>query len=177
MTSASDSRITAAVSTKSASVASRPPRAPGVQDIDLGAGLMRVERSWDPRVGPVTPKSRAGRRVVPIPTVLRALLAEHLLALGWHEGLAFGRAKDVPFNSEPVNTWAYKGWAKTGLPADHAPRVPAHVRLADDRRRRQRQGAQHVHGPLERDHHQEQGPLPPPGSLLLGSDHEAAQGQ
>jgi integrase len=86
-----------------------------VQDIDLGAGLLRVERSWDPRVGPVAPKSRAGRRVVPIPTALRALLAERLLALGWHEGLAFGRAKDVPFNSEPVNTRAYKVWAKAGF--------------------------------------------------------------
>lgn len=90
-------------------------RALRVEDIDLAAGVIRVERSWDPRVGPVEPKSRAGRRVVPIPTVLRSVLAEHLLALTWNRGLAFGRAADNPFNSEPVNTRAYKTWRKAGL--------------------------------------------------------------
>jgi integrase len=90
-------------------------RALRVEDIDLAAGLIRVERSWDPKVGPVAPKSRAGRRVVPIAAALRAVLAEHLLALEWNKGLAFGRAADVPLNSEPVNTRAYKVWKKAGL--------------------------------------------------------------
>ncbi len=91
-------------------------RALRVQDIDLATGIIRVERSWDPRVGPVAPKSRAGRRSVPIAGALRAILAEHLLALGWHEGgLAFGRAADNPFNSEPVNSRAYRAWEKARL--------------------------------------------------------------
>ena len=49
------------------------------------------------------------------PRGLRAILAEHLLGLGWHEGLAFGREADVPFNSEPVNGRAYRAWKKAGL--------------------------------------------------------------
>jgi integrase len=58
---------------------------------------------------------RGRRRLVPIPAGLRAILAEHLLGLGWHEGLAFGREADVPFDSEPVNGRAYRAWKKAGL--------------------------------------------------------------
>jgi integrase len=46
-------------------------------DIDLAAGVIRVDRSWD-RVTRqyVAPKSKAGRRKVPIPGVLRDALLE-----------------------------------------------------------------------------------------------------
>jgi integrase len=52
------------------------------QDIDLAAGVIRVERSWDPVAGVIAPKSRAVVRTVPIPAVLREYLAAHALKTG-----------------------------------------------------------------------------------------------
>ncbi|HMO01020.1 MAG TPA: tyrosine-type recombinase/integrase, partial [Miltoncostaeaceae bacterium] len=37
-----------------------------VEDVDLAAGRISVERSWDPQEGAIEPKSRSGRRRVPI---------------------------------------------------------------------------------------------------------------
>ena len=40
------------------------------EDVDLAAGVIRVERSWDPKERAfVTPKSRAGQRTVPLPAI------------------------------------------------------------------------------------------------------------
>ena len=70
------------------------------EDIDLTAGIVRVERSWDVREGVVEPKSQSGRRAVPIATVLREHLAAHMLRGGRREGLVFGRTATKPL--EPV---------------------------------------------------------------------------
>jgi integrase len=53
-------------------------RALRVEDVDLGHGLIRVERNWDPREGEIDLKSSAGRRKVPISAVLRGFLVERL---------------------------------------------------------------------------------------------------
>jgi integrase len=71
------------------------------EDVDLAAGLIRVERSWDVREGIIEPKSRAGRRRVPIAAVLRDYLDEHKLATERSEGLVFGCSETRPF--EPVS--------------------------------------------------------------------------
>jgi integrase len=42
------------------------------EDIDLDQGLIRVERSMDGRGRLIAPKSKAGRRTVPLATTLRA---------------------------------------------------------------------------------------------------------
>jgi integrase len=47
------------------------------EDVDLAGGVIRVERGWDPSVGAIELKSRAGRRKVPIAAVLRDHLVEH----------------------------------------------------------------------------------------------------
>ena len=47
------------------------------QDVDLDAGLIRVERSFDQKAGPIEPKSRSGRRRVPLARPLRAELLAH----------------------------------------------------------------------------------------------------
>jgi integrase len=61
-------------------------------DVDFEAGVMRVERGWDERMGPIAPKSRAGRRRVPLSKPLRAYLAAHrLLHKVGPEDLVFGR--------------------------------------------------------------------------------------
>ena len=62
------------------------------EDVDLGAGVIHVEGSWDAKEGAVGPKSRAGRRTVPIPAVLRDYLVEHKLRCGRRAGLVFGTA-------------------------------------------------------------------------------------
>src|SRR3954470_3813986 len=46
-------------------------------DVDLAVGILRVERAWDRHAGVIEPKSRAGRRSVPIAAVLRDHLVEH----------------------------------------------------------------------------------------------------
>ena len=60
------------------------------EDVDLAAGVIRVERSWDVKEGVVSPKSRAARRTVPIAEVLREHLVQHKLRSGRHVGLVFG---------------------------------------------------------------------------------------
>jgi integrase len=50
-------------------------------DVDLATGVIRVERSWDDKAQVfVEPKSRAGRRRVPIPAVLRDVLVKHKMS-------------------------------------------------------------------------------------------------
>ena len=49
------------------------------EDVDLAAGVIRVERGWDDCEGEVPPKSKQGRRKVPIPAVLRDRLVEYLM--------------------------------------------------------------------------------------------------
>jgi integrase len=49
------------------------------EDIDLASGVICVERGWDAVEGEIAPKTRQGRRKVPIPATLRDRLAEYLI--------------------------------------------------------------------------------------------------
>jgi integrase len=82
------------------------------EDVDLAAGLIRVERSWDAKAGPVNTKSRAGLRTVPIPAALRDHLIEAKLRSGRTEGLAFGRGADRPFSDTAVRRRAHTAWRR-----------------------------------------------------------------
>jgi len=84
-------------------------------DVDLGAGVIRVERSWDVKEGYVAPKSREGRRRVPVPAVLREYLVEHRLASGAHQGLVFGATAGRPFNGSTVRVRANQAWKAAKL--------------------------------------------------------------
>lgn len=55
-------------------------------DVDLATGVIRVERGWDQVEGEIAPKSKQGRRKVPIPAVLRDRLDAFLL-----DAPAYGR--------------------------------------------------------------------------------------
>jgi integrase len=79
--------------------------------VDFKRGLINVRRTWDHIEGPVEPKSRAGRRSVPLAAVLRADLAAHRLACPWRAGLVFGRSSDSPFNPGTINNRAGRAWA------------------------------------------------------------------
>jgi integrase len=87
------------------------------EDVDLAAGVIRVERSWDARDGAVEPKSRAGRRSVPVPAVLRDYLVEHRMREGRSEGLAFGRSAERPFNGSTIWARARRAWEDAELEA------------------------------------------------------------
>ena len=80
--------------------------------VDLEAGLIRVEHSWDIKEGPIEPKSRAGTRTVPIASVLREHLAAHALRSGRRSGLAFGRTESTPFEPTGVAARAASAWIR-----------------------------------------------------------------
>ena len=83
-----------------------------VEHVDLDAGVIRVERAWDAKTRQfVDTKSRAGRRAVSIPDVLREHLREHLLLhLGRSHGLLFGRTATEPFDASTLAARAEKAW-------------------------------------------------------------------
>ena len=80
-------------------------------DVDLAAGRIRVERAYDlkSRVF-IEPKSAAGKRTVPIASVLRDYLDEHKLSCRWKTGLVFGRTATEPPDYRSVRN-AAKAWA------------------------------------------------------------------
>jgi integrase len=85
------------------------------EDVDLTGGVLRVERSWDAREGVVEPKSRSGRRTVPIPAVLRSDIAGHRLRSGRTTGLVFGQGNGRAFNVTSLRDRALVAWTKAGL--------------------------------------------------------------
>lgn len=85
------------------------------EDVDFDRGLIHVRRTWDDREGPVEPKSRAGRRSVPLVGLLRAELVAQRLACAWSEGLVYGRSATSPFNPRTINLRANRAWKAAGL--------------------------------------------------------------
>jgi integrase len=86
------------------------------EDVDLSAGVIRVERSYDPPSRQfVVPKSRAGLRRVPIASVLREHLAAGRLRSCRSTGLAFGRDGAAPFDDRAVKVRADRAWRAAGL--------------------------------------------------------------
>jgi integrase len=81
-------------------------------DVDLEAGVIRVERSWDRREGVIEPKSRAGRRSVPIVAALRPHLAAQKLR---QRGLLLFGEDGRPFNRDGLVARAAKAWKAAGL--------------------------------------------------------------
>jgi integrase len=80
------------------------------EDVDLDNGRLRIERSWDRVAGPVSPKSHAGNRFIPLPTIARRRLIEHRLRSGRTDGLVFGRDGVRPFEPTSALTRARKVW-------------------------------------------------------------------
>jgi integrase len=90
-------------------------RALRCEDVDLAEGFIRVRRSWDPLAGPVEPKSRAGRRDVPITAVLRDYLVAHRMRTDRDAGLFFGTAAGSPLDLKELRARADTAWSKAGL--------------------------------------------------------------
>jgi integrase len=143
-------------------------------DVDLDANLIAVRYSWDQEAGRVAVKTKAGRRTLPIPRVLRPILLDHRMRRPWRGPVLRPRARRGihPINDPQTRAGGVglEGSTEYGAQrladdmghsprrrprADRAARMPAHVRFADDRRRypggaqpgRDRQAALHTHGP------------------------------
>lgn len=84
-------------------------------DVDLAGGLIRVERSMNSYGDAGEPKSRAGRRNVPVVAALRDLLVKHKLVTGQDAGLAFGSSATRPFTPTAVRKRALTAWRPDGL--------------------------------------------------------------
>jgi integrase len=84
------------------------------EDVDLQAGVIRVERSWDRVEGVIETKTRAGRRKVPIVAALRTHLAARKLRRGSAAGLFFGDG-DRPFNRDQLVARAERAWKAAAL--------------------------------------------------------------
>ena len=85
------------------------------EDVDLAAGVIRIERSYDDKGRvEIEPKSRAGRRTVPIVGALRDVLVDHKARQERDRGLVFG-STETPF--VPSNLWrrAQRAWERDGL--------------------------------------------------------------
>jgi integrase len=84
-------------------------------DVDLADGLIRVHGSMNSYGDRGEPKSRAGRRSVPIVAALRDLLVEHKLVTRRGEGLVFGSSATRPFTPTAVRKRAMTAWRRAGL--------------------------------------------------------------
>ena len=87
-------------------------------DVDLAAGLIRVERGWDEKAGYIAPKSAKGRRSVPIMGALRRYL-ERQGELTGRAGtdLVFGSTSTSPFTPSHLRKRALKAWAVAAIGA------------------------------------------------------------
>jgi integrase len=86
------------------------------EDVDLGRGLIQVERAYDDKGRvEIEPKSRAGRRSVPIVGALRDILVDLRARQARVAGLVFGTTSGAPF--QPSNVWrrARKAWKRANL--------------------------------------------------------------
>jgi len=85
-------------------------------DVDLGAGMIRVERALDDGGEIVSTKTEAGERDVPILNVLAAELLEHKLRTGrGGSDLVFGRTPTAPFIPSTVRRRAIEAWEAADL--------------------------------------------------------------
>lgn len=84
-------------------------------DVDLADGLIRVERSMSGHGETHDPKTRAGRRGVPIVAALRDLLVEHKLLTRRDTGLVFGSSSTQPFTPTAVRKRSLTAWRRAAL--------------------------------------------------------------
>ena len=85
--------------------------------VDFVAGTIRIEESWDPKIGPIEPKTRTSRRTTPMPNPLRELLRDHQQQCEKPaaDELAFGVANGGSFNSAALYRRADEAWREAGL--------------------------------------------------------------
>ncbi len=84
--------------------------------VDLSRNLIEVRESWDPKEGPVEPKTRRSRRRVPVPNILRAQLADLRKRKANTSGDSLVFAEDeTPFQPERLYRYADSTWHHAGI--------------------------------------------------------------
>lgn len=86
-----------------------------VEAVDLAAGRIQIEQSWDKREGFI-PTKGLERRTTPVPAVLRDYLDEHLLRTKRERGFVFGESEDRPFNYDKMHRRSQKAFEEARLP-------------------------------------------------------------
>ena len=86
------------------------------RDVDFDQNLIRVERGWDRVEGPIEPKSRSGRRRVPLTQTLRHHLIRHRLTHPHTQpdDLVLGRTPTQPFEPNTSHNRARTAWQNAG---------------------------------------------------------------
>lgn len=84
------------------------------KSIDFAGGIIRVEASWDAKEGETEPKSRAGKRNVPLLEPLREIFGQ--LSPGGPEALVFPNSAGKPFNAQTLYKRTDRELAGLGLP-------------------------------------------------------------
>jgi integrase len=86
------------------------------EDVDLASGVIHVERAYDEKGHVhVEPKSRAGRRTVPIVGALRDELVAHKVRTDRDSGLVFGSTPQAPLVTSNLWRRAQVAWRRTEL--------------------------------------------------------------
>lgn len=80
------------------------------EDVNLADGVIHVRRGWDHVEGEIEPKSRQGKRKVPVPVILRDYLVEHRMRCGDDVRL-FGEKRGV----ESAIARAKRMWGDDGV--------------------------------------------------------------
>jgi integrase len=85
--------------------------------VNIAEGRIEVRESWDPRTGPIQPKTRTSRRTVPMPGLLRDLLVDHRMRCRepGQRALVFGQSEDEPFHAATLYRRADKAWKNAEL--------------------------------------------------------------
>jgi integrase len=84
--------------------------------VDVEHGLIRVRHSWDRVEGFIEPKSRAGRRRVPLTNELRGTLLHHRGRQGHGgHGFVFGASPTTPFHPNKSIWCAQQAWKRARL--------------------------------------------------------------
>jgi integrase len=100
-------------------------RALRAENVDLAANVIRVVAGWDDKAGEIEPKSKRGRRTVPIPAVLRPYLVDHLTLTGRRgEDFVFGTTAETPFAPKNVSKKAARAWEKVNEKRAEAKQKP-----------------------------------------------------
>jgi integrase len=85
-------------------------------NVDFDAGVIRVERSWDPVAGPIDVKTGASRRAIPMAFVVRRELTSHKARTDRNgSDLVFGRTASEAFYASTIQARANAAWKAAGL--------------------------------------------------------------
>jgi integrase len=76
-------------------------------DVEFDDSLLRVEHSWDRVAGLIEPKSRCGRRRVPLSNTPRSYLLQHRLRQGaGGDGFVLSATGERPFDPPSIGARA-----------------------------------------------------------------------